>query len=65
MPDLWHENVQNRQELGLLQHSLTELGRAGYSRYRSVQPFFILRITLNKLLFNYMHSFSALTVFSG
>ena len=21
MPDLWHENVQNRQELGLLRHS--------------------------------------------
>ena len=52
MPDLWHEDVQNRQELGLLRHSLTELGRAGYSRYRDVQPFFILRITLNKLMFS-------------
>ena len=49
LPDLWHKNVQNRQGLGLLRHSLTELRRAGYSQYRDVQPF-ILRITLNKQL---------------
>ena len=49
MPDLWHENVQNRQGLGLLRHSPTELRKAGYSRYRDVQPF-ILRITHNKPL---------------
>jgi len=37
--------------LGLLEHSLTELRKAGCSHYRDVQPF-ILRITLNKQLYN-------------
>ena len=33
MPDLWHEDVQNRQGLGLLRDSTTELRRAGCPRH--------------------------------
>ena len=40
MPDLWHQNVQNRQGLGLRRRSPTELKRAGFSRYRDLQPFY-------------------------
>ena len=45
MPGVQDEDVQNRQELGRLRHSLTELRRAGYSRYRDVQPFYFTNHT--------------------
>ena len=45
MPDLWHENVQNRQGLGRLRHSPAQLKRAGYPWYWDVQPFYFANHT--------------------
>jgi hypothetical protein len=56
MPDLWHENVQNRQGLGLLRHSPTELRRAGCSRHRDVQPFYFANHTFQASVTSILHS---------
>jgi len=34
LPDLWHQSIQNRQELGPLRHGVTELREAGHSSYQ-------------------------------
>jgi len=46
LPDLRHKSIQNRLELGLLLHSLTELRRAGFSRCRDIQSFCFTNHTL-------------------
>jgi hypothetical protein len=49
MPNLWHENVQNRQGLGLLRHSQQNSEGLDIPGIGMSSPF-ILRITLNKQL---------------
>ena len=53
MPRVWYESIQNRQGLGLLQHSPTELRRAGCSQYRDVQPFYFANHTIQASVTSY------------